>query len=1794
MHVVRIARRLALTTSATLAVAAMQPVALAHAAPDHPRPVIGGTPGTHWNPPARTSKQRQTSTTTATGRRRGRTTSVKAGDTRMSMAAVSADATSTITFSEFPTYTYISDQYAPQGIVFAGQDAVPEIVTDGANPTSPVLEGGPGYVGDIRGSFVLPGTHTPASVDSFSLDVGYIDDPQSTELYVFGAHGQLLGSILATNYGIIHMTSTFHGATYFVMHSDFSDGSGWAIDNVTIGAEYAASGAPLPAVGLGGGMNSRYNPTCNTSEPVNCASGNFWHTFDDVTVPGRGPGLDLSRTYNSLNADRDSIFGRGWSSSYDEHLVAHDDGSITIAFPDGSRIDAQPDPITGQYAVPAFADSTLSHDGSGWVFTSRHTGLSSHFDASGFLTSVADRNGETTTIARDAAGVPTLVTDAAGRTLTFASDADGHVTSVTDPLGRTFGYSYDQGQLTATTDPVGKTWQLGYAADGSHLLTSMTDPRGHSLSNVYDAGGRVTSQTDYAGHTTTLAYSGDAFSTDGGTTTITDPRGKVSTEQYTGGQLVSLTRGTGTPVAATWTYAYDPATYAPTMVTDPDGHTTTSTYDFDGNRLTTTDATGVRRSATYNDFDEVLTSTDGNGWTTYSYYDGAGNLTDVYRPLDSSNDYAHTQVGHDTAAHPADVTSVVDPDGHTWKYTYDSAGDLATVTDPDGHATVSGYDGLGRRTSVTTARGGETSFGYDDRSQLVRVTDATGGITRHEYDANGNLVSTTDADGHTSTTTYDFDNHATSVTRADGSTLTYSYDDAGNRTARTNGDNHTTTYAYDALNRATGVTDPLGRTTTFAYDGAGNQVSTIDPSGRTTAFGYDANNQLVSVDYSDPQTHDVTFAYDANRRRTTMVDGSGTSSYSYDVGNRLTSVTNGSGATTGYGWDAANHMTSIAYDSGRTVTRGYDAEGRLASVTDWNGRTTTFGYNADGQLDSEQYANGVTTAITNDLGGAVTGITDTAGASTLASFDYTRDASRQVTSETSTGVGQPAQAYTYNPLDQLSSRNGKSIGYTASDDVVDAAAGTLTYDAADQVTSLTPATGPALTFSYDKEGERLSGVNADGAAMSYAYDQAGRLTDASTAGGATSALGLLAGGTAHSLALADGDAVYAWGANESGELGDGGTAAHKTPEKVLTGAAGVAAGAQFSVAAMDDGTVQTWGDNSNLQLGAPAIARRTTPGPVTGLTGVTSVAAGNYHALALLADGTVSAWGLNSAGELGDGTTTSRSAPVKVKGLSGVTQVAAGGLPGWAGHSVALTGDGSVWAWGYGKSGQLGRGALGTSGTPAKVPGLSTVTQVAAGGDNTYALKADGTVWAWGDNSFGQIGNSKAGKTQSSPLQVTGLSNVVRIGAGGVMAFAVTADGTVWGWGDDNTGQLGDGGACGKTCGHPVKVGSIGTGVTAVGGYVHGLAALKDGSVRAWGSNTGGQVGDGTTTVRLTPVTVAGLSGVTTTGGGSSARVQYAYDGDGLRVSTTSAGATSAYRWDVASPMPMLLSDDSWSYVYGPGGRPVEQVAADGTTQFLHGDQVGSTRLVTDASGGVVATFSYSPYGVTEAKSGSADTRLRYAGQYQDATTGLYYLRARDYDPVTAQFLTRDPLEALTGAAYGYAGQNPLTFVDPMGLDWWNPFSWSGKTWAAVGTGVAVVGLTVATAGVGDVVLIGGVAVTEVTADVVVSEVGVDATFTAASYVEGGLTADEVVTGAGRLVAAGATARGGYDTYQCVHASDPSRALECGMDAGATMLSAFDPFLQLGPFGEYLYNVFGYEWAAHTPEGGEEGGAGCP
>ena len=191
-------------------------------------------------------------------------------------------------------------------------------------------------------------------------------------------------------------------------------------------------------------------------------------------------------------------------------------------------------------------------------------------------------------------------------------------------------------------------------------------------------------------------------------------------------------------------------------------------------------------------------------------------------------------------------------------------------------------------------------------------------------------------------------------------------------------------------------------------------------------------------------------------------------------------------------------------------------------------------------------------------------------------------------------------------------------------------------------------------------------------------------------------------------------------------------------------------------------------------------------------------------------------------------------------------------------HAIALKSDGTVWAWGYNAYGQLGDGTTAWSRpTPVQVSGLSGVTAIAAGGYHTIALKSDGTVWTWGANGNGQLGDGTTTE-RKTPVQVSGLSSVTAIAAGSSHTIALKSDGTVWTWGANGSGQLGDGTNTERTT--PVQVSGL-SGVTAIsGGESHTITLKSDGTVWTWGANASGQLGDGTYTSRTTPLQVKDLN----------------------------------------------------------------------------------------------------------------------------------------------------------------------------------------------------------------------------------------------------------------------------------------------------------------------------------------------
>jgi alpha-tubulin suppressor-like RCC1 family protein len=359
----------------------------------------------------------------------------------------------------------------------------------------------------------------------------------------------------------------------------------------------------------------------------------------------------------------------------------------------------------------------------------------------------------------------------------------------------------------------------------------------------------------------------------------------------------------------------------------------------------------------------------------------------------------------------------------------------------------------------------------------------------------------------------------------------------------------------------------------------------------------------------------------------------------------------------------------------------------------------------------------------------------------------------------------------------------------------------------------------------------------------------------------------------HTIAISGG-AVFTWGYNGYGQIGNGTTNASLTPFPVagISTAVGVAAGEYHSVALLSDGSIRAWGYNGYGQLGDGTNTGRTTPIQTIGISSVTAIAAGQYHTLALKSDGTVWAWGYNGYGQLGNGTTTSSSTPVQVTGLSGVTAIAAG-----LGHSMALKSDGTVWAWGYNGYGGLGDGNTTSSSSIVKASGLTGVVSIAAGDYHSAAVKSDGTIWVWGYNGYGQIGN---GTTTSSsvPTQTSNLTTAKLVGAGTSHTFVMLQDGTIWAWGNNSDGQLGDGDTSQTLL--PVAQSACAAAPSAPGPPISAfrgrlaasqnfsLAVNGDGTVKAWGKNPNGELGDGTTVSELSPVQSAGVANAGTVAAG--------------------------------------------------------------------------------------------------------------------------------------------------------------------------------------------------------------------------------------------------------------------------------------------------------------------------------------
>ncbi|WP_239519338.1 immunoglobulin-like domain-containing protein [Bifidobacterium ramosum] len=338
------------------------------------------------------------------------------------------------------------------------------------------------------------------------------------------------------------------------------------------------------------------------------------------------------------------------------------------------------------------------------------------------------------------------------------------------------------------------------------------------------------------------------------------------------------------------------------------------------------------------------------------------------------------------------------------------------------------------------------------------------------------------------------------------------------------------------------------------------------------------------------------------------------------------------------------------------------------------------------------------------------------------------------------------------------------------------------------------------------------------------------------------------GGSAVSYAVTGDGSLWTWGSNFWGEVGNGTKDAQLVPYRIpeLSDVKSVGGDGYTMFAVTGDGSLWMWGSNGSGQLGDGTTEGRLTPYKVPGLTDV-KIGGLSY---AITGDGSLWTWGPNSYGQVGDGTTEDRLTPYKVPGL---TDVQVGSVS--HGDSYAITGDGSLWTWGNNSGGRIGDGTLANRLTPYRVPELSHVKSAGSANGYSYVITHDGNIWTWGNNGYGTVGDGTT-NTRLTPYRVPGLTHVTTGGINSTgTAFAVTDDGDLWTWGSNYSGRVGDGTTVDRTT--PYRVPGL-SDVKSIGhnGYADSYVVTGDGSLWTWGWNGAGYVGDGTTADRLTPYKV--------------------------------------------------------------------------------------------------------------------------------------------------------------------------------------------------------------------------------------------------------------------------------------------------------------------------------------------------
>jgi RHS repeat-associated protein len=730
----------------------------------------------------------------------------------------------------------------------------------------------------------------------------------------------------------------------------------------------------------------------------------------DLSIPASGEhDLAFTRAYSSFSGVQDGV-GRGWSIFPAKLMdtkpwwVMNCSGTHPASLGFQSQSGGWESFIyncTNGYMPedPAY-HSKITHNSDG-SFTVTIMDQSQYiFDSSYKLKSVKDKVGATISYNYDGSGKLTGISDSQNHSLIVSYNPQGWISQVADWSGRKTTYSYDeQGNLLTATDPKGNI--TTYTYDANFKLISAKNRLGNvAVTNTYTPEAKIATQKNAVDLTATYTH-------DDTTKTITtaDNLGRTSKTIYDAkGRKLEETD----PLLKNVKYTYG-VEFAPLTVTDKRGNKITNTYDANGN-LTSVTYPDTRKITYEYDAQNRLTKSTDSRYSTFSpkvitySYDAAGNLSQMTEP--------NTTIS---------------------KFTYDPYGEMLTLTDPLTKVTTWTRDSFGNALSEKDPNLNVTNYEYDSIGRLTKKTDAEGKVFTYTYDGNGNVLTQTDAAG-TTTNVYDKENRPTQITLPNSTVTKFSYNTTGsltsvidamnqvtnygydtyqNLTSQIDALGKTTSYIYDKLNRQTESKTPLGKIAKLEYDANGNITKRTDANGSITTYIYDTFNRLTKITYPDTKT--IAFTYDNRGNMTQMVDPMGTSTFTYDEFDRRTSAKNPHGHTIGYNYDKVGDMTKLTNPGSYAVIYGYDNAHRLTSVKDWNLLETKYGYLKNNLVVTRTYPNGILTTYGYDGANRLAAIDHKKSTTTLANFAYVRDAVGNITKETSQGSFIPSPNPTSSP-----------------------------------------------------------------------------------------------------------------------------------------------------------------------------------------------------------------------------------------------------------------------------------------------------------------------------------------------------------------------------------------------------------------------------------------------------------------------------------------------------------------------------------------------------------------------------------------------------------------------------------------------------------------------------------------------------------------------------------------------------------------------------------------------------------